>query len=153
MTLSRARHFARVFAKTAVLGLFYTTFTRCGTFVFYGKNYDADCRGARSINRLGALKLPIERNLAVLHRQEHFHGVEFNLDLRKARPTRFVAALSGFRSIVADALSFKRIRHGKTLNGSNAIIVPASHNAATTVYTVWTQRPAYGLERERGRHE
>src|SRR5437667_171322 len=29
---------------------------------------------------LGALKLPIERNLAALHRQEHFHGVEFNLD-------------------------------------------------------------------------
>src|SRR5437016_12915640 len=54
---------------------------------------------------LGVLKLPIERNLAVLHRQEHFHGVEFNLDLReKLGQLGFVAALSGFRAIVADAL-------------------------------------------------
>jgi tetratricopeptide (TPR) repeat protein len=54
---------------------------------------------------LGMLKLPIERNLAVLHRQEHFHGVEFNLDLReKLGQLGFVAALSGFRAIVADAL-------------------------------------------------
>jgi len=54
---------------------------------------------------LGALKLPIERNLAALHRQEHFHGVEFNLDLReKLGQLGFVAALSGFRAIVADAL-------------------------------------------------
>jgi hypothetical protein len=54
---------------------------------------------------LGALKLPIERKLAVLHRQEHFQGVEFNLDLReKLGQLGFVAALSGFRAIVADAL-------------------------------------------------
>ena len=54
---------------------------------------------------LGALKLPIERNLAALDRQEHFHGVEFNLDLReKLGQLGFVAALSGFRAIVADAL-------------------------------------------------
>jgi hypothetical protein len=54
---------------------------------------------------LGALKLPIERNLSTLHRQEHFHGVEFNLDLReKLGQLGFVAALSGFRAIVADAL-------------------------------------------------
>jgi tetratricopeptide (TPR) repeat protein len=54
---------------------------------------------------LGALKLPIERNLAGTHRQEHFRGVEFNLDLReKIGQLGFIAALSGFRSIVADAL-------------------------------------------------
>jgi tetratricopeptide (TPR) repeat protein len=54
---------------------------------------------------LGALKLPIERDLATLHRQEHFRGVEFNLDLReKLGQLGFVAALSGFRAIVADAL-------------------------------------------------
>jgi len=54
---------------------------------------------------LGALKLPIERDLATLHRQEHFRGVEFNLDLReKVGQLGFIAALSGFRSIVADAL-------------------------------------------------
>ena len=54
---------------------------------------------------LGMLKLPVERNLEALHRQEHFHGVEFNLDLReKLGQLGFVAALSGFRAIVADAL-------------------------------------------------
>jgi tetratricopeptide (TPR) repeat protein len=54
---------------------------------------------------LGMLKLPIERNLAALHRREHFQGVEFNLDLReKLGQLGFIAALSGFRAIVADAL-------------------------------------------------
>jgi tetratricopeptide (TPR) repeat protein len=54
---------------------------------------------------VGALKLPIERDLAVLHRQEHFRGIEFNLDLReKIGQLGFIAALSGFRAIVADAL-------------------------------------------------
>jgi tetratricopeptide (TPR) repeat protein len=54
---------------------------------------------------LGALKLPIERDLTALHRREHFRGVEFNLDLReKIGQLGFIAALSGFRAIVADAL-------------------------------------------------
>src|SRR5437016_9987836 len=54
---------------------------------------------------VGTLKLPIERNLAALHRQEHFRGVEFTLDLReKIGQLGFIAALSGFRAIVADAL-------------------------------------------------
>jgi hypothetical protein len=54
---------------------------------------------------LGALKLPVERDLDKIHRQEHFRGVEFNLDLReKIGQLGFIAALSGFRSIVADAL-------------------------------------------------
>jgi tetratricopeptide (TPR) repeat protein len=54
---------------------------------------------------LGALKLPIERDLAAVHRQEHFRGVTFSLDLReKIGQLGFIAALSGFRSIVADAL-------------------------------------------------
>ncbi|PYI86765.1 MAG: hypothetical protein DMF09_00590, partial [Verrucomicrobia bacterium] len=47
----------------------------------------------------------IERDLAALHRKEHFRGVEFNLDLReKLGQLGFVAALSGFRAIVADGL-------------------------------------------------
>ncbi|MGE5208428.1 MAG: hypothetical protein ACM3KL_03760 [Alphaproteobacteria bacterium] len=54
---------------------------------------------------VGFLKLPVERDLAALHRQEHFRGVEFNLDLReKIGQLGFIAALSGFRAIVADAL-------------------------------------------------
>src|SRR5213595_2100273 len=58
-----------------------------------------------SLILIGAIKLPVERDLAVIHRQEHFRGVEFNLDLReKLGQLGFIAALSGFRSIVADAL-------------------------------------------------
>src|ERR1044071_4057390 len=54
---------------------------------------------------MGLLKLPVERDLAALHRQEHFPGVEFNLDLREnLGQLGFMAALSGFRAIVADAL-------------------------------------------------
>jgi tetratricopeptide (TPR) repeat protein len=54
---------------------------------------------------VGVVKLPLEHNLATLHRQEHFRGVEFNLDLReKIGQLGFIAALSGFRAIVADAL-------------------------------------------------
>jgi tetratricopeptide (TPR) repeat protein len=54
---------------------------------------------------VGVLNLPVERNLASLHRQEHFQGVEFNLDLReKIGQLGFIAALSGFRAMVADAL-------------------------------------------------
>ena len=54
---------------------------------------------------VGLLKLPVERDLARLHREEHFRRVEFNLDLReKLGQLGFIAALSGFRGIVADAL-------------------------------------------------
>lgn len=54
---------------------------------------------------VGLLKLPVERDLTMLHRQEHFRGVEFNLDLREQiGQLGFMAALSGFRAIVADAL-------------------------------------------------
>src|ERR1041385_1295590 len=54
---------------------------------------------------VGVLKLPVEHDLATLHRQEHFRGGEFNPHLReKLGQLGFIAALSGFRAIVADAL-------------------------------------------------
>jgi tetratricopeptide (TPR) repeat protein len=53
----------------------------------------------------GALKLPMERNLSAVHQRLHFGGVQFNLDLREQLgQLGFVAALSGFRSLVADML-------------------------------------------------
>src|SRR5438552_3278905 len=53
----------------------------------------------------GVMKLPGERALFVQHRQLHFREVEFNLDLReKIGQLGFIAALSGFRAIVADVL-------------------------------------------------
>src|SRR5437762_6340056 len=53
----------------------------------------------------GAIKLPVEQVIFAQHRQENLRGVEFNLDLReKLGQLGFIAALSGFRAIVADGL-------------------------------------------------
>jgi hypothetical protein len=58
-----------------------------------------------TILAFGVTKLPAERALFAQHSQEHFRGVEFNLGLREqVGQLGFVAALSGFRSIVADVL-------------------------------------------------
>jgi tetratricopeptide (TPR) repeat protein len=53
----------------------------------------------------GAVRFPMEHNLLEDHRALHFQGVDFNLDLREqVGQGAFVAALSGFRSVVADGL-------------------------------------------------
>jgi tetratricopeptide (TPR) repeat protein len=53
----------------------------------------------------GVLKLPAERSLLAEHRQLNFRAVAFNLDLREQiGQLGFMAALSGFRSLVADVL-------------------------------------------------
>lgn len=52
----------------------------------------------------GVIKLPIERDLSVAHRQLHFR-CELDLNFREQlSQLGFIAALSGFRSIVADVL-------------------------------------------------
>ena len=61
----------------------------------------------------GALKLPVERNLAALHRQEHFGGVEFNLDLReKIGQLGFIAATLAFQAMCQAAMSQNRSTRG-----------------------------------------
>ena len=58
-----------------------------------------------SLLLFGAVRLPLEHALTVTHRERHFRAVDFNLDLREQLgQVGFVAALSGFRSLVADAL-------------------------------------------------
>jgi len=53
----------------------------------------------------GALKLPAERALAREHRESNFADSELSLDLReKVGQLGFVAALSGFRAVLADFL-------------------------------------------------
>jgi len=53
----------------------------------------------------GALKLPFEKKLDDEHREAHFRGATLNLGLREQiGQGGFIAALSGFRSIVADIL-------------------------------------------------
>jgi hypothetical protein len=53
----------------------------------------------------GVLKLPAERSLALEHDQPHLADPALNLDLReKIGQLGFVAALSGFRAVLADFL-------------------------------------------------
>lgn len=53
----------------------------------------------------GAVRVPVEQSLLESQRQVHFRSVDFNLDLRdQVSQLGFVAALSGFRSLVADTL-------------------------------------------------
>ena len=70
----------------------------------------------------GAMKLPAEQVIFAQHRQENLRGVEFNLDLReKLGQLGFIAALSGFRAIVADGLfiqahvAWEQIEWGRVL--------------------------------------
>ena len=54
---------------------------------------------------IGAAKLPAERNLAATHQQLRFQNVALDLSLRQQiGQGAFIAALSGFRSLVADML-------------------------------------------------
>lgn len=56
----------------------------------------------------GVLKLPMERALAADHRVYNFVEPELNLDLReRIGQMGFVAALSGFRAVLADLLFIK----------------------------------------------
>jgi tetratricopeptide (TPR) repeat protein len=58
-----------------------------------------------SVLLFGFARLPMEHALAETHRELHFRAVDFNLDLREQLgQLGFVAALSGSRSLVADAL-------------------------------------------------
>lgn len=53
----------------------------------------------------GALKMPFEQRLDDEHRKAFFHGAKLSLDLRQQiGQMAFLAALSGFRSVVADFL-------------------------------------------------
>jgi hypothetical protein len=70
----------------------------------------------------GAVRLPIEHALSETHRQFHFRTVDFNLDLREQlSQLGFVAALSGFRSLVADTffiqahVAWERTQWGRVL--------------------------------------
>jgi tetratricopeptide (TPR) repeat protein len=58
-----------------------------------------------SVLLFGAVRFPIEHALMKRHRDLRFRAVDFNLDLREqVGQLGFIAALSGFRSLVADAL-------------------------------------------------
>lgn len=68
----------------------------------------------------GALKMRFEQQLTMEHRAAFFHGAKLDLDMRqKIGQMAFLAALSGFRSIVGDFLfiqahtSWERVEWGR----------------------------------------
>src|SRR5207237_9186854 len=53
----------------------------------------------------GGARLPIESAISQQYRSAHFHTTDLNLDLREQiGQLGFLAALSGFRSLVADVV-------------------------------------------------
>jgi len=53
----------------------------------------------------GALRAPLESTLAARHRSAYFHEAKLGLSLREEiGQLSFLAALSGFRSVVADII-------------------------------------------------
>lgn len=68
----------------------------------------------------GAAKLPVEHRLTQQHKEAYFHGSKLTLDLREqVGQLGFLAALSGFRALVADMLwiqahsAWERLEWGK----------------------------------------
>jgi hypothetical protein len=58
-----------------------------------------------SVALFGAAKLPAEHAISAAHRSQHFRAIDFDLGLREQiGQLGFVAALSGFRSLIADVL-------------------------------------------------
>ena len=56
----------------------------------------------------GAVKFPLEKSIHDAHRAAYFHGATLNLTLREQiGQGAFLAALSGFRGVIADILSLQ----------------------------------------------
>ena len=56
----------------------------------------------------GAVKFPLEKSIDNAHRAAYFHGAKLNLTLREQiGQGAFLAALSGFRGVIADILSLQ----------------------------------------------
>jgi hypothetical protein len=72
----------------------------------------------------GAAKLPFEHRLAEEHRAARFHGAQLDLGMRQQiGQFAFIAALSGFRSLVADMLWIKaHVEWENTHWGSMALL-------------------------------
>lgn len=76
----------------------------------------------------GAVKVPLEQHLQRTHRAAFFHGAKLDLGLREQiGQMAFLAALSGFRALVADALylhafaAFERTEWGRVKLDFDAI--------------------------------
>ena len=79
----------------------------------------------------GAAKLPLERSIHDAHRAAYFHGATLNLTLREQiGQGAFLAALSGFRGVIADFLSLQANEAWENTQWSRVIFL---YNQITTL--------------------
>ena len=79
----------------------------------------------------GAAKLPLERSIHDAHRAAYFHGATLNLTLREQiGQGAFLAALSGFRGVIADFLSLEANEAWQNTQWSRVIFL---YNQITTL--------------------
>ena len=77
----------------------------------------------------GALRLPLEDQLAREHRAAYFHGAKLDLEMReRLGQMGFVAALGGFRALVADLLwlqahsAWERVEWGRMVRLFDTVV-------------------------------
>ena len=92
----------------------------------------------------GAVRVPIEVRLNEEHRAAFFHGVKLNLSLRQQiGQLGFLAALGGFRALVADGLwlqahsDWTRTEWGKMLFLFNNVVTLQPRNAMFWEMSSW----------------
>jgi len=79
----------------------------------------------------GAVKLPMERAITEAHRAAYFHGARLDLSLREQiGQGAFVAALSGFRGVIADILTIQAFTAWENTQWSRVIFL---YNQITTL--------------------
>ncbi|MCX6966482.1 MAG: hypothetical protein NTZ46_01660 [Verrucomicrobia bacterium] len=79
----------------------------------------------------GAAKLPLEQSLHNAHRAAYFHSATLNLTLREQiGQGAFLAALSGFRGVIADFLSLQAAAAWENTQWSRVIFL---YNQITTL--------------------
>lgn len=72
----------------------------------------------------GAVKYPIEQSISDAHRAAYFHGANLNLTLREQLGQGgFLAALSGFRGVIADGLALYAFNAWENTQWSRVILL------------------------------
>jgi len=72
----------------------------------------------------GAVKLPLERSMSASHRAAFFHGAKLDLPLREQLGQgAFLAALSGFRGVLADFLCLEAFTAWENTQWSRVLLL------------------------------
>lgn len=108
------------------------------------KTYVAYALATGLVLAFGAVRLPVESNLTREHRAASFGDVQLNLSLRsKIGQMGFLAALSGFRTLVADLVwieahtAWQKVEYGPMNLMLNTVVTLAPHNVNFWDFSSW----------------